>query len=154
MASDYPYYLLKPQFFYSHKKSYQREALTYIDQHYQPGDAVYVYWNNLSGYRLYKLMYNFKYNAIEGTDQRLKSKDYADYYHNLSPDFNKFKKAKRVWLVYNTEFITDIGDMIDSPAWYYRVSPDARLVQELSKTYQPSLQFSGTDVTVQLLELK
>lgn len=150
-VSQSAYFLLKPQYFYSHKKSYQREALMYLNQHYQPGDAVYVYWNNLSGYRIYKLMYNFKYSAIEGTDQRLKSKNYTDYYHNLSPDFEKFKGKKRIWLVYNTVYITDIGDKIDDPNWYYEGGPINHLVQEFSKNYQLNQKFKGSDVTIMLL---
>jgi 4-amino-4-deoxy-L-arabinose transferase-like glycosyltransferase len=149
------YFLMHPEFFYSHKKSFQREALLFINKNYQPGDAVYVYWNNLPGYKLYKQIYNLNYTAIEGSDQRNKSANYVNYYHNLSPEFKQFANSKRVWLVYNNQFLTDLGDKIDEPKWHYKgQSPTKNLVNELFKTYDPLEKFTAKDITVYLLEPK
>jgi hypothetical protein len=148
--------IIHSELFYSHKRSFQREALLYLNQNYQPGDAVYVYWNNLPGYKIYKQMYPLKYTAIEGTDQRNNSKSFTDYYHNLNPDFKKFANNKRIWLIYNTQYLTNIGDKIDQPKWYYDKStnPTDNLVKEMLMNYKPVNKFATTDVTVLLLQAK
>ncbi|MFC3559013.1 hypothetical protein [Pedobacter jamesrossensis] len=150
------YSIVSPEKFYIHKKSFQREALLYLDKNYAKNDAVYIYWNNLPGFKLYYEMYNFKYNAIEGTDQRNNSKNYKEYYQNLQSDFNKFSNNKRVWVVYNTQFLTDIGDRIDTPKWYYTkdLNPTNHLLNELFKNYKPIKKYATKDVSLYLLELK
>lgn len=113
-------YIIKPETFYIHKKSDQRAALAYINDHFQKDDAVYVYWNNQPGYLLYQDLYHFNYKAIEGLDYRNVSDDFQTYNQHLKADFEKFSGSKRVWLVYNTQFLTTIGDKIDEPKWYYK----------------------------------
>lgn len=142
--------------FYIHKKSFQREALLYLAKNYAKNDAVYVYWNNLPGFKLYNEMYNLQFNAIEGTDQRNNSKNYEEYYQNLQNDFSKFSNSKRIWVVYNTQFLTDIGDKIDTPKWYYTkdLNPTAHLLNQLFKTYKPIKKYVTKDVTLYLLKLK
>jgi len=142
--------------FYIHKKSFQREALSYLNKNYSKDDAVYIYWNNLPGFRLYNEMYKYNFKAIEGTDHRNNSKNYEEYYQNLRNDFNEIFKYKRVWVVYNTQFLTDIGDRIDTPEWYYTkdLSPSDHLLNELLKTYTPLKKYVTKDIAVYLLELK
>ena len=106
--------------FGDYKKSYQREALLYINDHIQPGDAVYIYWNGLPSYDFYKNIYPLKYQAIPGQDLRLASTSLEDYFRNLSTDFNKFAGKKRVWLLYNKHYTVKIGDIYHQPAWYYQ----------------------------------
>ncbi|WP_233602994.1 glycosyltransferase family 39 protein [Pedobacter sp. KBW06] len=148
-------FMMNPEQFYVHKKSFQREALLFVNRNYSPGDAVYVYWNNLPGYKLYKLMYPLKYTAIEGEDQRKFAQSYGDYDQRLNADFSKFSKGKRVWLIYNTRFLTDIGDRIDEPFWYYkdRQNPTDHLFKEFMKMGRPVRKFVSADVTVYLFEL-
>lgn len=147
--------MMKPEQFYVHKKSFQREALQFVNRNYIADDAVYVYWNNLPGYKVYKLMYPLKYTAIEGEDQRKSAQNYADYYQRLDKDFSKFSAGKRVWLIYNTRFLTDIGDRIDEPSWYYkdRQNPTDHLLKEFMKKGRPIRKFVSADVTVYLFEL-
>ncbi|WP_316736899.1 glycosyltransferase family 39 protein [Pedobacter aquatilis] len=148
--------ILEPQTFFVHKKSFQREALEYLNNQYQNGDAVYIYWNNLPGYRLYKEIYHYKFEGIEGSDQRKNSTNYENYFHNLRNDFIKFKNKKRVWVVFNSQFLTDIGDKIDEPKWYYNKnsSPNQHLINELVKQYVVRKKHITKDVTVLLLEPK
>ncbi|MBB2148410.1 glycosyltransferase family 39 protein [Pedobacter gandavensis] len=148
-------FLWKPDQFYVHKKSEQREALQFLDLHYKKGDAVYVYWNNLPGYRAYKTMYPLKYEAIEGTNQRKYAKNYRDYEQLLKADFSKFTGKKRVWLVFNTQFLTDIGDGIDEPTWYYKdpIKPMDHLLSQFNKLGKPIAQYVTKDVSVYLFEL-
>ena len=142
----------EPQSFYASKKSYEKEVLLYVSKNYKAGDAVYVYWNNLPGYRLYQQIYPLKYTAIEGSDQRFKAKNYDDYYQRLKPDFDKFKYNKRVWLIFNTQFSTDIGDKIGEPKWYYDkgTHPTANLILEFRKTYGVVKKYETKDVTAYL----
>ncbi|PWS29211.1 hypothetical protein DHW03_05150 [Pedobacter yonginense] len=146
-------FTINPDLFYIHKKSYQREALFYINNHYEKGDAVYVYWNNLPGYKLYKEMYSFKFKAIEGHDFRNKSGDFDGYLENLKPDFEKFAANPRVWIVFNTHFLTDIGDKIDEPKWYYNRKDAAQtiLLRRFSKNYFVIKKFSKKDLSIYLM---
>lgn len=143
---------VQPDKFYFTKKSFQRESLFYINNKYKPGDAVYVYWNNLPGYRLYKNLYQFKFSAIEGSDKRKVSNSYPDYYNKLHSDFSQFSNSKRVWVIYNKQFNSDIGNLIDEPKWYYEKSkpPVKHLVDELSKTFKINDQFETKDLIVYL----
>lgn len=145
-------YVIKPERFYVHKKSFQREALMFVNNNIKKGDIVYIYWNNLPGYRLYKRMYHFRFTAIEGQDVRNRSSDFNNYYFNLKPDFDKLTKAKRIWLVYNTRFITDIGDKIDEPVWYYQnsINPTDSLQKEFRKLGNPIKKYATSDVSVYL----
>lgn len=148
--------VLKPETFYLHKKSFQREALSYVNNQFKSGDMVYVYWNNLPGYRLYKEMYNYRFKAIEGQDIRQKSTDFRNYMNHLRPDFDQLTSASRIWVIYNNQFLTDIGDKLDDPAWYYKSGeiPPIRLIKEFSKQCKTEQQFKSSDVTVYLLEWK
>jgi len=149
------YYLFQPQKFYKHKKSYQRESLQYINNHFKEGDAVYNYWNNHPGFGVYKVILPLKFKAIEGRDYRKESKDLADYNHHLQSDLRKFTAKKRVWLIFNTQFLTDIGDLADDPKWYYKskYSPTQNLVREFDKIGKPVDKQVYTDVTIYLFEL-
>lgn len=148
--------VIHPEKFYKHKKSYERESLLYISNHFKQGDAVYNYWNNRPGYSVYKQIYNFNYQAIEGTDHRKTSKDLNDYNQHLQADFRQFAGKKRVWLIYNTQFLTDIGDKIDDPRWYYqdRWFPVDNLLREFNKLGKPIEKIVHPDVTVCLFELR
>jgi len=98
-------------------RQFHRDSFLYINERYKPGDAVYIYWNELPAYRFYKSIYNLKYKAIEGRDVRFASKDINDYFRKLSPDFKTLENNKRIWLVYDRNLFVDIGDF-SPPDWY------------------------------------
>src|SRR5690606_12983805 len=50
------------------KYAEEREGLLHINQNYQEGDLVYVFWNMEHAYRYYSESYNLKYTAINGLD--------------------------------------------------------------------------------------
>lgn len=147
-------YIVKPEKFYIHKKSDQRAALTYINDHLKKNDAVYIYWNNVPGYLLYKELYHFKYKAIEGIDYRNISDNLEAYNKNLKVDFKKFSGAKRVWLVYNTQFLTTIGDKIDEPKWYYkdRTTPTNNILTLFGKRGTLINKIDYNDLTICIFE--
>lgn len=140
--------------FLGHKKSFQREALLYVDKHFQEGDIVYVYWNNLPGYKLYKNIYHLDFPAIEGKDLRQYATNYTNYFQQLQQDFTAFKGHKRVWLIYNDYFQTDIGDKIDEPAWYYtkNAKPTHHLVTFFNSIGKEINTYKTFDVHVRLFE--
>jgi len=148
-------FLIYPEKFYKHKKSFERESLLYINNNFQPGDAVYNYWNNSPGYQVYKNLQNFKYHAIEGRDFRKESVSLNDYNQHLEKDFKHFSNHKRVWLVFNNLYLTDIGDKADDPQWYYKnqLSPNNNLLKEMNKFGHPLKRMITKDVTIYLFGL-
>lgn len=149
------YFIIHPEKFYKHKKSYERESLVYINDNFQQGDAVYVYWNNLPGFKVYQKIIKLNYRAIEGGDYRRTSKNLAVYNQHLQKDFTRFSKKKRVWLLFNTQFLTTIGDYADDPLWYYknRFTPAENLFQQINKVGKPLKTIVYKDVTLCLVEL-
>jgi uncharacterized membrane protein len=149
------YFCVRPDKFYKHKKSFEKEALLAIDKNYREGDLVYNYWNNAPGYSVYKNIFDFKYNAIQGQDWRKKSLNLQDYNENLKRDLMGFRGKKRVWLIFNTQFLTDIGDLVDDPKWYYKsdISPVDNLVLQFEQLGKPIHKMIKEDVTVYLFEL-
>lgn len=147
-------FVANPATFYVHKKSFQRETLKLINDRYQKGDMVYIYWNNLPGYRLYKGMYNLKFEAIEGKDVRQQATNFNDYYKQLKPDLDQLTGSKRIWLVYNTKFLTDIGDGIDEPSWYYQknLNPTEQLLKAFIQMGKPVDKIESNDVSVYLFD--
>ncbi|MDR6782480.1 hypothetical protein ABIE26_001032 [Pedobacter africanus] len=149
------YYVWSPEKFYVHKKSFQREALMYVNQEYREGDVVYIYWNNLPGYRLYHQMHELKYTAVEGKDYRKESKNIEDYNRHLQSEIKRLGKHKRVWLIFNLQFLTDIGDNIDEPAWYYKSekSPTENLLSEFSRLGNPVSKQKTADIGIYLINI-
>ncbi|SMC96174.1 glycosyltransferase family 39 protein [Pedobacter africanus] len=148
--------VLQPQNFYMHKKSYQKETLNYIDQHYQEGDAVYVYWNILPQFRLYKELHRYRFKAVEGRDFRSSSVDISSYKKHLVTDIARLRGKKRVWLILSHKFLADIGDRINEPSWYYKKegNPTNIVVEEFLKLGRLNEKMVTTDVTVFLFTMK
>jgi 4-amino-4-deoxy-L-arabinose transferase-like glycosyltransferase len=148
------YFIVKPETFYKHKKSLVRESLVAINTNFQDGDAVYNYWNNYPGFDFYRAILPLRFKAVEGRDVRKNFSNLKAYNQNLQKDFRQFRGKKRVWLIYNSLFLTDIGDLIDDPKWYYKNnSPTENLVTELKKIGKPVQKTVYPDVTVYLFEL-
>ena len=150
------YYILQPQKFYKHKKSFEKELLVYVDKNFRDGDVVYNYWNNAPGYGVYRNIFHFRYNAIQGQDWRKKSANLSDYNEKLKNDFRNFAGKKRVWLIFNTQFLTDIGDFADDPRWYYKtnITPAQNLLLQFKKLGNPVQKVIRKDVSLYLFELK
>lgn len=148
--------LAYPDEFIIHKRSFQKQALAYINSQFKPGDLVYVYWNDLPGYRFYKHTYTYNFTALEGGDYRKISTSYPDYLNHLQKDFKSFEGKKRIWVIYNHLILTDIGDEIDQPAWYYlkNVNPTDRLMSHLSTLGKQENVYTSFDVNVSLITLK
>jgi hypothetical protein len=147
--------VMNPASFGDYKKSYQREALLYINQHYQPGDVVYVYWNTWPAYNFYKQAYNLKFNAIVGRDVRSISNSYAEYFKNLRPDFAALAGKKRVWVIYNKFAMNKIGDIEGKPAWYYQdKTRTLRMIQaQFDKRGNQLDSFETIDMKVNLYDM-
>jgi hypothetical protein len=139
-----------------HKRSFQRQAMTYIGQHFKAGDVVYVYWDDLPGFRLYQSTYSFPFKTIEGGDYRNKSSDLNNYISHLQQDFSLFKGKKRVWFIYNVYYRTDIGDRVDEPSWYYKKDNNSTtaVLRTLSLEGRTKIVFKSFDVNISLMELK
>ncbi len=105
--------------FGDYKQAYHREAFEYLNKHYQSGDIVYIYWNDLPAYRFYKMIDSMKFTAIEGTDYRYTSHNFNEYFNKLNTAFKQFTGKKRVWILHNNNFDIEIGDYIGHPEWYY-----------------------------------
>ena len=148
--------VLHSEKFYMHKKSFQKEMFNYINSNFEKDDAVYVYWNELPGYKVYKTIENYKYSAVEGHDFRSASKSFADYNKHLKMDFKEFAGNKRVWLVFNNKYLANVGDMINDPSWYYEsgFNPTKNLELEFRKIAIPLKKVVTADITVCLYELK
>lgn len=144
--------VIHPDTFGRYKKSFQKEALLYIDKNYQEGDIVYLYWNMDYGYRYYKKAYKLRYNAIEGSDMKFAAADPQDYINQLKPDLNQLKGKKRVWVVYNTKLWNDIGEIESKPDWYNKSQPGEFLYHELSRKVKEKESKKLGDVHVHLFD--
>jgi len=141
--------------FYVHKKSFQKELFQLIDTDFRKGDAVYIYWNELSGYNVLRKLSNYKFHAIQGKDFRSESKNLTEYNSNLSKDFERFKRHKRVWVVFNNKYLSNVGDPINSPSWYYdnKNVPSGNLRAQLTKIGTILKTVKTYDVTFYLVRI-
>lgn len=146
--------------FGSYKKAYHREAFQYLNDHFQPGDTVYVYWNDLPAWRLYKRLYPLKYTAKEGTDFRYTSRSFPQYFTKLDSELKPFMGKKRVWVVSNNNFDIEIGDYIGQPAWYYKNNDGVQRFDQwlLSKGkvidyYKPADDGAVSNISIRLMDL-
>ncbi|ACU04182.1 glycosyltransferase family 39 protein [Pedobacter heparinus] len=149
------YFLVYPAKFYKHKKSFEQEALSFINRNYKDGDMVYNYWNNYPGYNVYRQINTYRYTAIQGKDYRFEVHDLNAYNQKLKSEFTQFKGAKRLWVVFNTQFTTTINDLVDQPVWYYKgdVSPVINFERQISSQGKLITKIVYSDLTVCLFEL-
>lgn len=144
--------------FGDYKKSYQREAMQYLEKNYKPGDVVYVYWNNIPSFQFYQEVYGFPFHTVYGSDLRPISKDFESYFENLSLDFGKFRGNKRLWLSYKPYNTMKLGDIENTPAWYYHnVNAHQRMFNKVSSFGTIIDSFptvnKDTDIKLYLIEL-
>ncbi|WP_162052472.1 glycosyltransferase family 39 protein [Pontibacter pamirensis] len=141
--------------FGGYKKAAYREALLYINDHYQEGDAVYVYWNFMYAYRFYKQVSDLKFNAIVGSDARKASRNADDYVRKLAPDFETITKSRRVWVIRDNHKNIAIGDFINKPDWYYEdgVRAGSLIHQKISAMGKEIDTLHINNVNVSLIDL-
>ncbi|WP_187261813.1 glycosyltransferase family 39 protein [Pontibacter beigongshangensis] len=147
--------VVNPNLFY--KKSYNREAMLQINDQFQEGDVVYLYWNATPAYQYYKEAYHLKFEAIEGKDLKSMAVDKEEYVAKLSPEFKNFEGKKRLWFVYSKSLRNNIGDFVSQPAWYHeREFIPGKMLEDLfsgyGKKYDRSVSSKGLVTT--LFELK
>ncbi|WP_407426022.1 glycosyltransferase family 39 protein [Arcticibacter sp.] len=144
--------VINPETFGRYKKSYQKEALLYIDRNFQEGDVVYVYWNMNYGYHYYKKAYSLRYKAILGSDLKFASVSPNHYISQLQPELNQLEGKKRVWVVYNKKLWNDIGEIESKPEWYNQSQPGEFLYSELSRRAHEKGNTELDDVNVHLFD--
>jgi hypothetical protein len=122
-----------------------REPLLYINEHFQPGDAVYVFWNMSHAYEYYKQAYPLKYTAVQGGYVKNQSHSPDDYLRNLQPDLEKLKGKKRIWFVFDYINRNAIGDYVGQPLWYHdlRFDPTTEIQRIFMRNGRKVLQYPG-----------
>ncbi|RAK69853.1 glycosyltransferase family 39 protein [Hymenobacter edaphi] len=135
---------------------YSREAIMYVNEHYRPGDAVYVFWNMNQSYEYYQLAYPLKFRAATGSFVKNEASGPADYLRRLQPDFDQLRGARRVWLLYDNQNRNAIGDYVTLPAWYHQedFSPPGLLQGHFGTLGQKVEQVQYNRNTVVLYELR
>ena len=140
-----------------YKKEYNREALLYVNERYQPGDAVYVYWNMNHVYKYYKPAYHLQYEALGREDLRHRTAGKAAYYQQIQAQLGRLPGKKRLWLIYNPDLRNNIGDYPGrTPKWYYEqsFSPGAALEAQLTRRgAMPIDSFNRHSIAVKLYTL-
>jgi hypothetical protein len=131
-----------------------REAVFYINERFQPGDVVYVYWNFQPFYRYYSEAYGLKYKAVMGSDVRFASGDTLSYVRNLQADRARMAGRKRVWFVCSKSRMEELGDPFGKPDWYYsRVEPGKIFYSSLAAAGKEKDRFESAEFLVSLLDL-
>ncbi|WP_375436609.1 glycosyltransferase family 39 protein [uncultured Hymenobacter sp.] len=148
-----------------YKMSYYREALQYVNTKYRAGDAVYVYWNGVAGYKYYKAANALKFDGVIGKDHRHSVHSYPEFFAKVDADLKALPNQKRAWVIYSLMDMNQ-GDYAGEPAWYYnghdfREGYGAeRFVKHLAQagrvidTYVPADGNKANDAHAHLLELK
>ncbi|MET4108312.1 glycosyltransferase family 39 protein [Hymenobacter sp. UYP22] len=96
-----------------------RGPLLYINQHYQPGDVVYVFWNMTHAYQYYKAAYPLRYTARQGRNLKNEATGPADFLRRMQPELAALRGNKRVWFVFDYLNRNTIGEYVQQPAWYH-----------------------------------
>jgi len=78
-----------------------RPVMEYINEHYESGDVIYVYYASLNAYKYYSSRFNYADNYVSGIEARF---DWSNYYIDLK----KLKGNKRVWVMLS-HITTDYG---------------------------------------------
>ena len=120
----------KERYFMMEKRSSQRQALEYIQSHFQNGDMVYIYYTSRPGYKIYDAMYHYPFPSVVAKDYRFESENYQQYFTKMKQSLGNLSNTKRIWFVFNYNFQTDIGEEIDVPKWYFnRAKPSDNIIQ-------------------------
>ncbi|MCC3156959.1 glycosyltransferase family 39 protein [Hymenobacter sp. 15J16-1T3B] len=100
-------------------REFNREVIMYVNEHYRPGDAVYLFWNMRHVYEYYQAAYGLRFTPVKGHNVKNEARDAAEFMAKLQPDFAQLQGARRVWFVYDFVNRDPIGDYANQPAWYH-----------------------------------
>lgn len=144
-----------PPLFGDRKNSTEREGLVFIQENFQKGDVVYVFWNMQHAYRYYKESHSLAYEAVEGLDIKNQAKDKKDYYARLQPDLSAIAKGQRVWVICHRTLKLNIGDYDGRPTWYHaeEAEPGDMLREKLATMGKLTESLETRDVAVHLYDL-
>ena len=132
--------------FLPEKRSSQRQTLDYIQANFKPGDVLYVYYTAKPGYILYKTFYQYNFPVILDPDHRLETNNYKEYFSKIKQDLGDLHSVKRIWLLFNYDFQTDIGEAIDTPEWYFnKTKPTDNVVVWFKSFATPVLEKKDSD---------
>ncbi|MDF7810529.1 glycosyltransferase family 39 protein [Hymenobacter sp. YC55] len=156
---------ITPYLIGGYKMSYYRDALQYVNSNYREGDAVYVYWNAVAGYKYYKAADALKFTGVLGEDYRHEVRSYPDFFARIDADFTALPNKNRAWIIYSSMDMNQ-GDYAGEPAWYYnghdfregygvdRFAQHLVQVGKVIDTYTPADGNKKNDAHVQLMRLK
>jgi hypothetical protein len=139
-----------------YKNADYRKTFDFVEQNYKPGDIVYIYWNLVAQYKVYKRLNHLSYEGIEGKDVRAQSTDDKTYLLNLKSDIDQLKGEKRVWFIHDNTLNFDIGDMY-ATHWYrsgpYGKTPGLRILESFKTIGKVVKQNRYRTASVYLIDL-
>jgi len=154
-AINIVYLILVPNDFLKQKKSYEKQALSFIQSNFKDGDVLYVYRNNVVAFELYRILHNYPIPTIIGKDHRGSSNNFNDYFRLVMTDLELLSEKKRVWLLYDDVFQSGIGEGIDWPAWYFKNGkPTDTVVSYFRSIATPIRSFKSSDAIAICFELR
>lgn len=139
----------------AYKRAFYRDALLYIDERLQEGDAVYIYWNAKPAYRFYNQTYGLDLKAHELTDARFLVKNEHEYVEMLRAEYAPKEGVKRIWFIYEPFLMLEIGDFDGTPAWYHHegIKGGDIIRKDLSTIGVEVDQFIGNNIGVSLYQV-
>ncbi len=69
-----------------------RPVMDYVNEHYEPGDVIYVYYASINAFKYYASRFNYTDNYIPGIEART---NWANYYSDLK----NLRGNRRVWIM-------------------------------------------------------
>ncbi len=149
--------LANPHKLGGYKNAEYRKTFVFVENNQIEGDSIYVYWNLVAQYKVYKQLSRLSYDAVEGNDLRSRSSDEASYLKNLETELNQFDGPGRVWLIYDNTLNFDIGDM-DERTWYqsgkYASQPGTRVLNKLKTMGKILKEYKSRSASAYLIDLK
>lgn len=123
--------LKSPQSLGGYKNADYREVFDFVEINHVSSEGVYVYWNLVAQYKVYKELSGLTYNGIEGKNLRSQATNEMTYLKLLDSELIRLKGKKRAWLLFDNTLNFDIGDM-SSETWYqtgqYGTQPGQRIL--------------------------
>lgn len=134
-----------------------RDTFEYVEKEQSSGDIVYVYWNLLAQYKVYKQISHLSYDVIEGKNLRAQATNEPDYLKKMESDFADLKGKNRVWVMYDNTLNFDIGDM-DSKTWYqtgpYGTQPGLRMLNKFRTLGKIIKEYKSKNASAYLIEIE
>ncbi|MFT3903261.1 MAG: hypothetical protein QM727_08805 [Niabella sp.] len=92
--------------------------------------------------------------VVYAKDYREVSNSFPEYFSYLSKELDSLKTYKRIWLVVNDYYQSDIGEKIDAPDWYFAngIKPTDRIISEFLKRGKQVYSFDSFDAKLYCIE--